>query len=67
MTYAQFLPIVEETANCYAQIRLELKRAGKPIPANDTWIAALARQHGLPVLTRDGHFDHMKGVSVITW
>jgi predicted nucleic acid-binding protein len=29
-----------ETARHYAAIRLELKSAGKPIPANDLWIAA---------------------------
>lgn len=45
------------TAIRYAEIRLELKRAGRPIPANDLWIAALARQHALPVLSRDTDFD----------
>ena len=34
----------------YAAIRLELKKIGKPIPVNDTWIAALGRQHALPVM-----------------
>ncbi|MEM8901935.1 MAG: PIN domain-containing protein, partial [Bacteroidota bacterium] len=28
-----------EIADSYAQIRLELKRIGKPIPENDIWIA----------------------------
>jgi len=51
------LPIVEETTRHYAQIRLELKRKGTPIPANDAWIAALARQHRLEVVSRDSHFD----------
>jgi predicted nucleic acid-binding protein len=31
--------------------------AGRPIPANDGWIAALALQHRLSVLSRDEHFD----------
>ena len=45
------------TAYSYATIRLELKAAGRPIPSNDLWIAALARQHALPILSRDSHFD----------
>jgi len=39
------LDIDEETAYSYALIGLELKKKGKPIPANDLWIAALCRQH----------------------
>jgi hypothetical protein len=35
------LDIDEETTHQYAAIGLELKRSGKPIPANDLWIAAL--------------------------
>ena len=64
----QYLPLVEiaavtpETADIYADIRLKLKRQGTPIPSNDTWIAALARQHALPVLSRDTHFDAVDGV-----
>lgn len=30
-----------ETARCYAKVREELRVAGKPIPSNDLWIAAL--------------------------
>jgi predicted nucleic acid-binding protein len=45
------------TAREYGQIRLELKQRATPIPANDTWIAAVARQHDLPILSNDTHFD----------
>ena len=51
------LPVTAETAVVYAGLRVALKRSGRPIPANDAWIAALALQHRLPVLTRDRHFD----------
>lgn len=50
------------TAGVYADLRLELKRAGNPIPGNDAWIAALARQHGLPVPSNDAHFDVVPGI-----
>ena len=52
--------INHQTAKTYADIRLELKKQGTPIPSNDTWIAAVARQHGLPVLSNDTHFDRVK-------
>ena len=61
------LPVVEETATHYASIRQQLKRAGAPLPANDVWIAALARQHDLPVLSRDTHFDAVPGVTRLSW
>jgi tRNA(fMet)-specific endonuclease VapC len=55
------------TSRHYAAIRLELKRTGKPIPVNDTWIAALTRQHALPVMSRDSHFDYVDGLRRIEW
>lgn len=70
---AWYLPLTEiatvtsATADAYADIRLELKRMGAPIPANDVWVAALARQHGLPVLSNDRHFDVVAGVRRIAF
>lgn len=61
------LDIDIETTRHYAAIRLELKLTGKPIPANDLWIAALSRQHAMPVVTRDAHFDSVAGLSRRTW
>ena len=61
------LDIDDETTHHYAAIGLELKRSGKPIPANDLWIAALCRQHSLPLLSRDRHFDVVKGLERIDW
>lgn len=57
--------VTEETAAIYADIRLELKRAGNPIPSNDVWIAAVARQQSLPVLSNDVHFDAVTGLGRI--
>jgi len=56
-----------ETARHYAAIRLELRAAGTPIPANDLWIAALSRQHAMPVMSRDSHFDLVGGLRRRTW
>jgi tRNA(fMet)-specific endonuclease VapC len=61
------LDIGIETARRYAAIRLELKGAGTPIPSNDLWIAALSRQHAIPVMSRDTHFDFVGGLRRRTW
>jgi len=61
------LDIQEPTTQYYADISLELKRQGKPIPTNDLWIAALCRQHSLPLLSRDRHFDLVAGTKRIDW
>src|SRR6266403_210616 len=47
------LSVTADTTVAYASLRVELRKAGRPIPANDAWIAALAMEHGLPVLSRD--------------
>lgn len=56
------LAVDEGTAERYADVRDELKRGGRPIPGNDVWIAALARQHGMPLVSRDQHFDFVSGL-----
>jgi tRNA(fMet)-specific endonuclease VapC len=47
------------TAEHYARLFVQLKRAGTPIPDNDLWIAALALEHDLPLITRDRHFEYV--------
>jgi len=61
------LAITDQTTIAYAALRVALKRSGRPIPANDAWIAALALQHRLPILSRDAHFDAVAGVQRASW
>ncbi len=63
----EVLPVDEMTVQPYAEIREQLHKAGRPIPQNDTWIAALAVQHQLPVLTKDRHFETISGVRCVSW
>lgn len=56
-----------ETAKQYGQIKEMLRVAGRPIPENDIWIAALARQHNFSLCTRDQHFKNIKGLKVVSW
>ena len=61
------LPVTLDTTVPYASLRATLKKSGRPIPANDAWIAALALQHRLPILSRDEHFDALPDVLRIGW
>ena len=63
----EVLGVGEQTAHHYAAIGVELRQAGKPIPANDLWIAALCREHDLPLLSRDRHFDAVSPIQRIEW
>ena len=55
----------EKTAHHYAQVYAALRKIGTPIPTNDLWIAALARQHRLPLFSLDAHFAAVPGLVLI--
>lgn len=55
------------TARQYGQIKNALRARGHPIPDNDIWIAAIALQHDLILLSRDRHFGVIAGLVVETW
>jgi tRNA(fMet)-specific endonuclease VapC len=55
------------TAQYYGAIKNHLRARGQPIPENDIWIAATARQHQLTLVTRDGHFQAVEGLVVEQW
>jgi tRNA(fMet)-specific endonuclease VapC len=61
------LAVTDETAVRYAGLRVALKLSGRPIQANDAWIAALALQHQLPILSRDAHFDAVADIERTSW
>lgn len=63
----RILEVEERTTIPYGAVRSELKKAGTPIPSNDVWIAALSRQHALPLLSRDRHFDLVPGIQRVNW
>lgn len=64
---SRVLLVDESTTYRYADIALELRESGTPIPTNDIWIAALCRQHDLPLLSRDRHFDAVSKLQRIEW
>nr|WP_216634873.1 type II toxin-antitoxin system VapC family toxin [Gloeomargarita lithophora] len=48
-----------ETARQYGEVKNKLRLKGRPLPENDVWIAALALQHALILVTRDAHFQEV--------
>jgi tRNA(fMet)-specific endonuclease VapC len=56
-----------ETAQWYGTIKDQLQREGRPIPDNDIWIAAIAMQHDLILVTRDSHFDEVESLQTEHW
>lgn len=56
-----------ETAQQYGQIKSELRAQGRPIPENDIWIGAVAKQHQLTLVTRDSHFNNIAGLPLEVW
>jgi tRNA(fMet)-specific endonuclease VapC len=64
---AEILLCDEQTARQYAKISQQLRKRGRPIPQNDMWIAALAMQYGLTLVTRDAHFSNIDGLLLQAW
>ena len=56
-----------DTARQYGNIKNRLRIKGRPLPENDVWIAALALQYGLTLVTRDAHFQEVEDLQVIAW
>jgi len=55
------------TARCYGKIKNALLKKGRPIPENDIWIAAIAKQYELTMVTRDSHFDEIDNLEIERW
>ncbi len=53
------------TAAVYAEIRLELNKAGTPIPENDLWIAALCAENSVSLATNDSHFQKVSRITIL--
>jgi predicted nucleic acid-binding protein len=59
------LPVDELVADVWAKLRVTLRDCGLKMPVNDSWIAATAMAHGLPVVTQDVDYVDLQGLPVI--
>jgi tRNA(fMet)-specific endonuclease VapC len=56
-----------KTARSYGILKSKLRKQGTPIPENDLWIAALAHQYDLTLVSRDPHFSVINDVRRENW
>lgn len=63
----KILPCTIETAHWYGKIMGNLRAKGRPIPQNDVWIASIALQYDLILLTQDKHFDNVDDLRTQNW
>ena len=61
------LPVTHATSKHYGVIKNALKQKGRPIPENDIWIAAVAQEYELTLVTRDHHFSHVPSAKLVAW
>ena len=61
------LPCDTGIAKKYGDIKNSLKEKGLPIPENDIWIAAIAQQYALTLITKDSHFEAIENLKIETW
>lgn len=59
------LPVDDSVAVAWAELRSALRAVGRKMPLNDSWIAATAIAHGLPVVTQDDDYDDVPGLEVV--
>jgi predicted nucleic acid-binding protein len=59
------LAVDEAVSEAWALLISKLRTAGHRAPINDSWIAATAITHGVPIVTQDSDYDVMPDVEVI--
>ncbi|MFZ4777332.1 MAG: type II toxin-antitoxin system VapC family toxin [Terrimicrobiaceae bacterium] len=61
----EILPVTEDVARIYAGLTRALRAKGRLIGANDLWIAAIAIEKRLPLVTRNlEHFSRISRLEV---
>ena len=53
----------QSTAERYGRIAAALRAKGRPIPANDIWIAAHAMETDAELVSADAHFEQVDGLA----
>ena len=58
-------PIDDRVAEAWARLRVGLANASLRMPVNDSWIAATAMAHGIPIVTQDDDYVDIPGLAVV--
>jgi tRNA(fMet)-specific endonuclease VapC len=56
-----------EISRQYGEVKNKLRLKGRPLPENDIWIAAVAIQYNLILVTRDAHFQEVENLQTEAW
>ena len=59
------LPVDAGVSDAWALLVSRLRAAGQQVPINDSWIAATAIAHQVPIVTQDADYDAMPDLEVI--
>jgi len=59
------LPVDDTVASAWARMVAELRAAGRRAPLNDSWIAATAIAHRIPVVTQNSDYDSFPWLTVL--
>ena len=59
------LPVDTGVARAWAALRVTLRDSKLRLPINDSWIAATAIAHGMPVATQDSDYNGVPGLDVL--
>jgi predicted nucleic acid-binding protein len=59
------ISVDEAVSEAWALLVSRLRTVGRKVPINDSWIAATAIAHRIPIVTQDSDYDAMPDVQVI--
>lgn len=59
------LVVDRDVAGAWARLRLALRDAGRRMPMNDSWIAATALAHQIPVVSQDSDYDGVPLIALV--
>ncbi|MCX6377319.1 MAG: type II toxin-antitoxin system VapC family toxin [Armatimonadetes bacterium] len=64
----ELIALTSDMAWRFGELSRLLRSEGKRLGDNDLWIAAVALEMGVPLVTRDStHFERVPGLSVVTY
>jgi predicted nucleic acid-binding protein len=58
-------PVDDRVADAWAELRVAMRGSGRKLTTNDSWIAATAIAHDLPLVTQDRDYDGIPGLTVV--
>lgn len=59
--------VSDAAADIYGRVKRQAERQGKPLGENDLWIAAVAQALGQTLVTADGDFRWIGGLTTQDW